>query len=190
MALVAACSSGNVVGSATRQPVGGDSVGPALAPTATAPPEPTREPTPQPTVTPPHDRGFVAPAPDAPVGEAQEALVLGQRFRLEAARTDQELARGLMDRTELADDAAMLFVFEQQIMAAFWMKNTLIPLDILFLDDNGVVVDVQTMVPEPGVVDSDLRRYRSAGPARYALEMNAGLAEALGIAPGVQVLFR
>ena len=73
----------------------------------------------------------------------------------------------------------MLFVFEAEEHRSFWMKNTLIPLDILFLDARGVVVDVQTMYPQIGDADNALKVYRSAQPARYALEMNAGLAESL-----------
>ena len=84
----------------------------------------------------------------------------------------------------------MLFVYQTVMYRNFWMKNTLIPLDILFLDAKGVVVDVQTMHPQIGVADGALKVYPSARPARYALEMNAGLAEFLEIVPGVQVLFR
>ncbi len=65
------------------------------------------------------------------------------------------------------------------------MKDTLIPLDILFLDSDGAIVNIQTMEPEPGVPDDDLRRYRSGPPARYALEMNAGLAQQLGFQVGM-----
>lgn len=83
----------------------------------------------------------------------------------------------------------MLFVFDAERQLSFWMKGTLIPLDILFLDSQGVVMDVQTMTPQPGAPDSELIVYTSAKPARYALEMNAGLAEALGIEPGAAVLF-
>jgi uncharacterized membrane protein (UPF0127 family) len=95
-----------------------------------------------------------------------------------------------MERASLPEDAAMLFVFEGDEHLSFWMKNTLIPLDILFLNAQGVVVDVQTMHTQIGVPDGALKVYRSARPARFALEMNAGLAEALGIGLGAQVLFR
>ena len=83
----------------------------------------------------------------------------------------------------------MLFVYDAEAQLSFWMKGTLIPLDILFLDSHGVVVDVQTMTPQLGAPNSDLLTYTSARPARYALEMNAGLAEALGVVPGDAVLF-
>ena len=114
----------------------------------------------------------------------------GHVFRLEIARTRDERIRGLMNRESLPADAAMLFVFESESPLAFWMKNTLIPLDILYVDSAGIVVDIQTMLPEPGVADSDLRRYSSTGPARYAVEMNAGLAEMYDFDVGDQVHFR
>ncbi len=84
----------------------------------------------------------------------------------------------------------MLFVFSQEAPLNFWMKNTLIPLDILYMDSSGVVVDIQTMAPQPGVPDSELRSYPSAEPAQYALEINAGLAKSLGFAVGDQAYFR
>ena len=134
--------------------------------------------------------GFAAPDPVDGVWEISEALIGGEIFRLEVARTSQERSRGLMGRDGLNWDAAMLFVFEEEAQRTFWMKNTLIALDILYLDSKGVVVDVQTMTPQPGVSDSELTRYPSAAPARYAIEMNAGLAQELGVEPGAQVLFR
>ncbi len=134
--------------------------------------------------------GFAPPDPAEGVGDVQEALVRGQVFRLEVARTPEERAQGLMNRPSLPLDAAMLFVFPEEAHRSFWMKNTLIPLDILYLDSHGVVVDVQTMTPQPGVRDSELTRYPSAAPARYAIEINAGLAREHGIEPGAQVTFR
>ena len=133
---------------------------------------------------------FMPPDPVTGVGDVRELIVQGHRFQLEVARTDSERARGLMERTSLPQDAAMLFVYGSERSLSFWMKNTLIPLDILFLNTKGVVVDVQTMQTQTGVPDGALKLYRSALPARFALEMNAGLAEALGIMPGAQVFFR
>ena len=134
--------------------------------------------------------GFAAPDPVEGIGDVQEALIGGELFQLEVARTSQERAQGLMHRESLAIDSAMLFVFDDEAHRSFWMKNTLIPLDILYLDSRGVVVDVQTMTTQVGVADSELTRYPSAAPARYAIEMNAGLANVLGVESGAQVLFR
>ncbi len=167
----------------------------ALADTATPTTAPTPTPTPAPTVapaktaTPDPLARFAPPDPVEGVGDVLEALIAGRIFRLEVARTPSERARGLMERANLPQEDAMLFVFEAEEYRSFWMKNTLIPLDILFLDARGIVVDVQTMYPQIEAADGALKVYRSARPARYALEMNAGLAESLGIAPGTQVLF-
>jgi uncharacterized membrane protein (UPF0127 family) len=134
--------------------------------------------------------GFALPDSVAGIGNVSEALVQGNVFQLEVARTPTERGRGLMDRTLLPEDAAMIFAYSREQALGFWMKNTLIPLDILFLDSGGVVVDVQTMHVQIGVPDGALTIYRSARPARYAIEMNAGVAQALGILPGAQVFFR
>ena len=163
---------------------------PTLA--ATSPPSPsaTAVATVASTSTPIPLDDFIPPDPATGVGDVREALIEGRLFQLELARTSSERARGLMERTSLPENAAMLFVYGSEEYRNFWMKNTLIPLDILYLNARGVVVDVQTMQPQIGVLDGALKVYPSAEPARYALEMNAGLAETLGIVPGTQVLFR
>lgn len=163
---------------------------PTATATAVPSPSPTSLPTEAPTPTLPQQDGFKPPDPSAGVGDIFEALVKGNVFQLEVAHTSSQRSRGLMERTDLPEDAAMLFVYEREEYRNFWMKNTLIPLDILFLNALGIVVDVQTMQPQIGVSDGALKIYRSARPARFALEMNAGLAGLLGIVPGSQVLFR
>ena len=186
----------------TEVPTPTDTPLPAKTPTPTKLPAPTYTsvptlaPTPtvevHPTATPTADAlaGFSPPDPVDGVGDVHEALIGGQRFRLEVARTPAERARGLMNRESLAQDSAMLFIFQEEAYRSFWMKNTLIPLDILYLDSNGVVVDVQTMTPQVGAPDSELTVYPSAAPARYAIEMNAGLAQKFGIGQRAQALFR
>ena len=109
---------------------------------------------------------------------------------MELAITPEERQRGLMGRTSLAHDAGMLFVFEEERTLSFWMKGTLIPLDILFIDGEQRIVDIQTMVPEPGVPTRNLTVYPSAEPAIYALEVNAGVAAELGLTVGMLVTFR
>jgi uncharacterized membrane protein (UPF0127 family) len=89
-----------------------------------------------------------------------------------------------MGRSSLPQDRGILFVYTQEALLRFWMRDTLIPLDILFLDSEGRVVDVQTMVPQPGVAPELLRVYTSATPARYGLEANAGTAATCGVEVG------
>ncbi|MDD4761985.1 MAG: DUF192 domain-containing protein [Candidatus Pacebacteria bacterium] len=94
----------------------------------------------------------------------------------ELARTPSEQQRGLMGRTSLPGDSGMLFVFEESDIRSFWMKNTLIPLDIIFFDDAGRIISLSTMAPCPaGQATCPLTL--SEGPARYALEMAAGFLE-------------
>ncbi len=132
---------------------------------------------------------FVPPDRERGLGTVREVLIERHRFQLEVARTSSEISKGLTDRPFLPNDAAMLFVFSKERILSFWMKNTLISLDIVFLNSEGVVVDVQTMVTQIGVPDTQLIIYRSDQPARYAVEMNAGLADELGIESGDQALF-
>jgi uncharacterized protein len=101
--------------------------------------------------------------------------------RLEVARTPAARERGLMDRPALAQDAGMLFVFASAERHGFWMKNTLIPLDMLFLSDGGRVVAVVERKPLTlDVTDGDV-------DSRYVLEVNGGWARAHGVAKGDQV---
>ncbi len=133
---------------------------------------PTQSPTPTPIPTP---TATPIPAPQPTL------VVAGRTIRLELARTRDQHTIGLSGREHLDQDAGMLFIFPDERVRTFWMRDTLIPLDLVYLDTSGVVVSVHTMQPEPGTPVSLLRRYPSAGPARYALEVNAGLASELEI---------
>ena len=125
------------------------------------------------------------PTPDfTPEGTLQAGACT---FLLEVADTGEEKARGLMNRPSLPPDRGMIFVYEAESVRGFWMRNTLIPLDILFIDGQATVVDIQTMTPEPGVPVSELTIYQSAAPAQQALEVNAGAAERCGIVVGTPV---
>ena len=92
--------------------------------------------------------------------------------QVEIADTEKKRAQGLMHRQELADDAGMLFVFAGEAIRGVWMKNTHIPLDILFLSAKGEIVSWLQHV-SPCVAD-DCEVYHSAVPAGYMLEVNAG----------------
>ena len=102
-----------------------------------------------------------------------------------ADEVDEQII-GLMYRTELAADSGMLFVFSEEKQRVFWMKNTKIPLDIIFVDSIGTIVDIKENF-EPCVV-SDCEKYYSK-PALYALEVNAGFVEEQGIAVGDSLVF-
>ncbi len=103
--------------------------------------------------------------------------------RVEVADTPPERERGLMNRTTLAQDAGMLFIFDQERPRSFFMKNTLIPLSIAYIDAEGHIVDIQDMQP------LDETPHPSAKPARYALEVNQGFFEERGVMVGDMVDF-
>jgi uncharacterized membrane protein (UPF0127 family) len=107
----------------------------------------------------------------------------GKRFTVEVADDDAERARGLMFRDALAADAGMLFVHDAEQPQAYWMKNTKIPLDILYFDARRKLVSVQKRVP-PCSAGDRCPPYPSEGSALYVLELNAGTADTLGVAAG------
>jgi hypothetical protein len=124
--------------------------------------------------------------------------IVPQQFRgcdfpdMEIAMTPEECQRGLMFRKEIPETGGMLFVFAEERERHFWMKNTLVPLDIIFLDGQGRVVSVFQMPSEPPrrpgeseeAYESRLPSYASQNPARYAIELRAGMASYLQIQPG------
>ncbi|KZB64588.1 hypothetical protein AUP42_01440 [Thalassospira lucentensis] len=114
--------------------------------------------------------------------ERSRLLVDGKVFNVEMAVTPDERSRGLMFRTEMADDAGMLFDFGRASDISMWMKNTFISLDMLFIDKNGVIVGIEkrtvpkseTIIPGPK-------------PVRFVLELNGGSADRLGFEVGEKV---
>lgn len=105
------------------------------------------------------------------------------RFKVELAETPAQMTQGLMFRTNLAPDAGMLFDYKQPIAATMWMRNTLIPLDMLFVDAQGRIVNIhQRAVPQ------SLDVIAAAAPVRAVIELNGGTASRLGIAPGDRVV--
>lgn len=93
---------------------------------------------------------------------------------VELARNDSERQLGLMHRTQMGENNGMLFVFEDEAPRSFWMKNTLIPLSIAYLNSDKVVVDIQEMEAMPKSASAPIPTYPSRKPAKYALEMNRG----------------
>jgi len=109
-----------------------------------------------------------------PWGQAQ--------FAVEIADTPGERARGLMHRETLPRGAGMLFVYERPQPVSFWMRNTLIPLDIIFADASGTVARVHA-----NAVPLDETAIPGGRAIQFVLEINGGLAAAFGIAPGTEL---
>ena len=114
---------------------------------------------------------------------------------METALNDEERVRGLMFRESLPEDGGMLFLFKKPELCRFWMRNTRIPLDIIFLDEAGRITAIHTMNVEkpqaPGESDeaycARLPGYSSIKPAIAAIEINAGMADSLNLKPGDKV---
>ena len=105
------------------------------------------------------------------------------RFKVELAETPAQMTQGLMFRTSLAPDAGMLFDYKEPTVATMWMRNTLIPLDMLFVDTQGRIVNIhERAVPQSDDVIG------SAEPVRAVIELNGGTAARLGIEPGDRVV--
>jgi uncharacterized membrane protein (UPF0127 family) len=110
------------------------------------------------------------------------------RFTVEVAETPETQTRGLMERPALAPNAGMLFLFPDVAPRAFWMMNTLIRLDMLFIAADGRVINIQdnALPCEP---PRHCPTYHSTAPAKYVLEIAGGRAQALGIRAGDQLHF-
>ncbi len=104
------------------------------------------------------------------------------RFTIELADDDEERAQGLMGRESMARSAGMLFVYPRPRLAGFWMKNTLIPLDMIFMDSTGTVTHVHHEA-----VPLDERPIIGEDNILAVLEINGGLARQMGIGEGTQM---
>ncbi|TEA78150.1 DUF192 domain-containing protein [Allopusillimonas ginsengisoli] len=110
-----------------------------------------------------------------------QLLVGGQSVQAEVAATEQSRSYGLMNRSALPDNHGMLFVFEHPGNVCFWMKDTLIPLSIAFIDEQGKITNIENMQPQ------SLTSHCPVRPIRYALEMEQGWFSARQIGPGTVV---
>lgn len=133
-------------------------------------------------------------AEGAPAAFKRGTLVLSQegrrvQLKVEVADTPEARAHGLMFRKSLRDDEGMLFVFDDEERWAFWMKNTLVPLSIAFVDRNWRVVDIQDMPVADNPEHGPFPVYQSKAPARYALEVAQGFFTRKKIGIGARVQF-
>lgn len=100
--------------------------------------------------------------------------------RVEVADGPFEQSKGLMYRTALGEDRGMLFVFSDERELSFWMRNTLIPLSVAYIDSRGRIADILDMKP----LDDKPPNYVSSEPAQYALEVNQGFFDDRGVKVG------
>ena len=103
------------------------------------------------------------------------------RIRAEVADNTAARMQGLMHRRSMEQNAGMVFVFEERALHCMWMKNTLIPLSVAFIDEAGAIVNIADMQPHSE------QSHCATRPARYALEMNKGWFAQRGIRPGAKL---
>jgi len=106
----------------------------------------------------------------------------GKTFAVEIADTSEKQALGLMFRDNMEADKGMLFIFPNEAPRSFWMKNTRIPLDIMYFDKELKMVSISADTPPCKVTRCP--SYPSKAPAMYVLELNAGAAKKLGVGVG------
>ena len=114
----------------------------------------------------------------APVAQLNAGMHL---IRAEVVSDPGTRAQGLMYRKSMAQNAGMLFIFDEAAVHCMWMKNTLIPLSVAFIDDRGAIVNIADMEPQTEA------SHCASRAARYALEMNRGWFAAHGIKPGSRI---
>lgn len=103
------------------------------------------------------------------------------RIEAEVAANDQNRQVGLMNRKSMAQQRGMLFVFPQANTHCMWMRNTLLPLSVAFLDEDGAIINIEDMQPQTE------NNHCARRPARYALEMNLGWFAQRGLKPGTRL---
>jgi len=128
------------------------------------------------------NRSYVPPPPYTATLQFDTGSGVRPLLYVEVADSAEERAQGLMRRESLPEDTGMLFVWPEDTESGFWMKDTLVPLSIAFVDAGGTIVDIQDMAP----LDETL--HYSASPYRYAIEAGQGWFAENGIAVGDRVV--
>jgi uncharacterized membrane protein (UPF0127 family) len=125
---------------------------------------------------------FVIMVACSAAGERYRVTIAGEQLAVEVVDTVEGRTRGLMERTTLGEREGMLFVFEESEPRSFWMKNTPLPLSIAYIDDRWIIREIYDMEP------LSLEPVPSRSAVRYALEVNQGAFERLGIEVGDRVV--
>ena len=114
----------------------------------------------------------------------------GAVFEVEIAKTPQQTERGLMFRENLEDKQGMLFIFEKNDIRLFWMKNTLIDLDMLFIDDSGAITSIAKNMPRSYLGAPEEEIAQAAGWGKYVLEVKAGTAQKYNLKEGDKLILK
>ncbi|MFC1598282.1 DUF192 domain-containing protein [Patescibacteria group bacterium] len=128
------------------------------------------------------------PSSEGETVSATQLTINDTVFTVEVADNTVERALGLQHRESLPEQHGMLFIFDSNQMYPLWMKNTLIPLDAIWIEDDIVVGITENIQPEPGVPDYGLKKYQASRPVNNILEINAGEAAKFGISEGDAVV--
>ncbi len=118
----------------------------------------------------------------APAPKGNSVCFKTDCFEVELAASEQERAYGLMFRQHLEENKGMIFVFEEEAKHSFWMKNTMIPLDIIWIDSDNNVVYISKNTPQ--CKEDPCPVYGPEANSKYVLEVNAGIADKIGLAAG------
>ncbi len=136
--------------------------------------------------------GCISNENDEPTQDATVTFLRGDEVLLavtcEVAETEKERETGLMNRDHLDADRGMLFVFEPPGEVTFWMKDTYIKLDIIFIDGNGTVIGIARADPEPDTPDHLLKRYPSGGAVGWVVEIDQGLSREHNVTAGSRMM--
>ncbi|MDW7740544.1 MAG: DUF192 domain-containing protein [Bacillota bacterium] len=132
---------------------------------------------------------------DSGISESEAVILNGVEFTLELALTPEQRSTGLMWRESIGESEGMLFVFPDEepfpTEVSFWMKNCLVPIDVIFINRKGIITAIHEMEPPlPGTPDEELATYPSRGPIQYAIEIRGGMAAELGLRVGNAIELR
>ena len=119
----------------------------------------------------------------------KKIILSGKTLTVEIARTQEEQSKGLMYRRSLPENHGMLFIYKEERVLHFWMKNTFIPLSIGYFDKSRRLLEVQDMEASVSVLQAQVSRSTSSAPAQYALEVNRGWFKENKVQPGQKFRF-
>jgi len=119
--------------------------------------------------------------------ETINITINNKKFDLEVAKSLNQKSQGLSNRSSLCPNCGMIFIYPKEGIYPFWMKETLIPLDMIWVNKNGIVTDIVTANPEPNTPITKLTLYRNTSPAQYIIELNANQSQEIKLKIGDQI---